>query len=430
MAMSEKRQQSCVACLVAVVLTLLLVCCMHSLASRESPDAVSATNLISFWHIGLSAHNANCTERSLIVEEQFDFIRRSPVYRNRGLEVRVVLPDGCQTPSSCAMPLALLERIFTTPRFKRVARPRQQNCEKRFTEHYEMPTLYRLHEHCAAHPRDLVSYMHSKSDHATRRTMMEQLLGTTGDVQCLAGCFAKRSNALACGPNLAPALRMTATPSVVPAFDGNNFWAHPDLWARYGQPGQRFPMAGMFCPLYVVPWCHFSSNYWWARCEHVNRLQPPISRSAIGEPDRFVSNPLIDIRPYGRYFAEWWLLNDLKHERHDEGRHAPLAAHSNLADDGMGAHRPLLRTKHLVNGSVFDEKGRCKPLLTPEGEALLRHQPAGGQSPYNITWPALCPAAAHAPQLQAVLCNSPVRILSWQERLARAIDSLSMMVGL
>ena len=51
-----------------------------------------------------------------------------------------------------------------------------------------------------------------------------------------------------------------------------------------------------------VSWRHFSGNFWWARCDHINRLPPPLD---LGTP-YFKQHSGINSR---RHYAEAWILD-------------------------------------------------------------------------------------------------------------------------
>ena len=54
-----------------------------------------------------------------------------------------------------------------------------------------------------------------------------------------------------------------------------------------------------------MPFCHAPGNFFWARCDHVVRLNDPFDESFLREDGSYFDNP-----PRGRYMAEYWLVSD------------------------------------------------------------------------------------------------------------------------
>ena len=79
--------------------------------SHDHHENRSQDELIAFWHIGLAGpgQNTSCHKRYAIIEEQYQMILQSPIYRERGLSVHFVLPEKCLPPGSCEIPAALLQ---------------------------------------------------------------------------------------------------------------------------------------------------------------------------------------------------------------------------------------------------------------------------------------------------------------------------------
>ena len=81
-----------------------------------------------------------------------------------------------------------------------------------------------------------------------------------------------------------------------------------------------------FTPIEKSPWCHFQGNFWMTRCSHVKKLNPPFFEELIYEAHE--ANRLWpksgrndeafpqagwphDVVPYGRFFSEYWVTNDV-----------------------------------------------------------------------------------------------------------------------
>ena len=69
-------------------------------------------------------------------------------------------------------------------------------------------------------------------------------------------------------------------------------------------------------------WCHLRGNFWMARCSYIRELNPPYFEELLreahdgnkvwerirgGDPQGGWPH---DVRPYGRFFAEYWMMND------------------------------------------------------------------------------------------------------------------------
>jgi hypothetical protein len=131
---------------------------------------------------------------------------------------------------------------------------------------YEAPTHEYLQRYCNGFPQSLVYYFHSKGvTHPESplkekiiqwRVLMEQFLLTEWR-DCVEALL---DGNVACGVNL-----------------------------------QRVREYG-------APWPHFSGNFWWARCDHINRLPPPLD---LGTP-YFKEHDQMKSR---RHYAEAWILD-------------------------------------------------------------------------------------------------------------------------
>ena len=225
-------------------------------------------NLVAFWHV---------QNEDEVVLDQLHALLSSPLYRD-GMTVKWTHANYSHVPPSQAV-LAKLQRTENFTRIKQSLRPHCNKGRRKYTECYEFPTLWELHRWCLTHPLDFVAYIHTKSSKAWRVQMMNAVLGPDAATKCIADCLMRGK--VACG-------------------------------TRFLKPKD-----GPCPPPPGAVWCHFSGNFWWARCDHINTLNPPWHNGLIDEEGWH--NGLVDeegwwgdMRPWGRYFAEWWVLNDVQ----------------------------------------------------------------------------------------------------------------------
>jgi hypothetical protein len=424
----------------------------------------SDAQLVAFWHIGLSTARLSkpCYVRDAIIEEQYRTILASPMYRKRMMQVHFVTPELCHPQKKaataqqpvCTPPPNLLQRIASTPRFRHVRRPPMLSCaDGNYVEHFEIPTLLRLHQFCrvslclsagcpvleppvvvrwllagplleprgrrietlattGGHSTATVAYMHTKAEDSWRRSMMEAVFGMSGEVDCMQHCFGSKPKAVACGARYQQARR------------GPVLLADTDFSRAPNQTSVRH----YACPAPAASWCHYMGNFWWARCSHISRLNQPLSAGVYdtAEPTsrvassassdltaweqslfevRKAARDVNDVRPWRRYFAEWWLLNDVDHSLSglawpppydvlvDDAPHAPLArepaATTRLSSP---SHAPIARTAQLfAHRETRYADGVCTHHLTSAGRRYQQARHAADAN--NITYPAFCPAA-------------------------------------
>lgn len=143
-------------------------------------------------------------------------------------------------------------------------------------EYYEFPTLCELHSYCQESLKEeMVFYIHTKTQDQWRQHMEERVL-----TDC-AACLRDDPNKLVCG-------------------------------ARFHHNPQHHN------------WCHFGGNFWMAQCSYIRRLNLPFFPELLDEIAEAVRvAPAYnrstnqagwphDVRPYGRFFAEWWVTNDIR----------------------------------------------------------------------------------------------------------------------
>ena len=156
----------------------------------------------------------------------------------------------------------------------------------RYREYWEAPTLLRLHEHCTANPDDFVAYGHTKTNDQARTQYTDFLLAESTNRRCM---DAMNNGSAACGVN-------PYTPTHGPCAQ-NTLGRQMTPWSDRGGCGATY--------------CHFSGNFWWARCDYVRTLNPPWSEVELSAAER-IGPPFFgwwgDIRPHGRYFWEWWCV--------------------------------------------------------------------------------------------------------------------------
>ncbi|EOD13014.1 hypothetical protein EMIHUDRAFT_247194 [Emiliania huxleyi CCMP1516] len=150
-------------------------------------------------------------------------------------------------------------------------------------------------------------------------------------------------------------------------------------------------------------WCHFSGNFWWARCDHVRTLNPPFSEELLSEGEAADRTALPagngrrwhgswrDIRPYGRYFAEWWLLNDKTRPR-DSFYGGAVEERMGNATRSLATWRAhIWRQAHLLQNDArrtpafaAEVAARRDIALTPLARRLVREDPG------LLRWPRQC----------------------------------------
>lgn len=224
--------------------------------------------MYGFWHAGRSQSSGRGVTPDDNVVKQFREISNTPLFTDAdSYRVRVRLV------TAVALANATLALLGTDDRIS-VERPtRMRHMMNASREYYEFPTLCELHSFCQESLQDeVVFYIHTKSQDGWRREMEDKIFA-----HC-APCFRDDPSKLLCG-------------------------------TRY---------------IHQWGWCHFGGNFWMARCSYVRRLNLPFFRELLDEVDEAVkvapqhnrsTNQAgwpHDLRPYGRFFAEWWVTNDIR----------------------------------------------------------------------------------------------------------------------
>jgi hypothetical protein len=157
-------------------------------------------------------------------------------------------------------------------------------------EYFEFPTLMELYAFCQV-PENIdttVFYIHSKTNHLKRQRYQDYLLGESC-MRCL-----EEEDKKACGVT----------------YKGIQGW---------------------------VMWTHFAGNFWMTDCNYISKLNSPWYPEILEEakiPDS--ENPWMAVPPYGRYFSEYWMLNDALGPRqpHDRrGRTSSLLKQEEVCSD-------------------------------------------------------------------------------------------------
>lgn len=330
--------------------------------------------LVLFWHV----HN-----KDEVVLSQRDRIMGSEAYR-QGLQIRFVAQDACvptalnaagvslraETKNTDYPSLETLATLRATPQFEQVQRPAGTGCENGvYQEFFEAPTQLALHQHClSSPPGSLVAYAHTKTLDEMRNENTDFLLQEPNFSRCVGEL---RDGSVACGIN-------PREPLPGPCKDASE-WEQTPWSEKYTNEG---------CG---ATWCHFSGNFWWARCDYVSLLNPPISLEDT-EIAQAVGSPMYgwwgDVRPSGRYFHEWWLLNDLRRPWCEFWGGC-------VYEHGLGNTTFVRQARMFGQGvlrSDWDhtaEQGVPPAHLTPAGEARWRLM----SGPAAFSWPAQCAAA-------------------------------------
>lgn len=211
--------------------------------------------IVGFWHIGKSNYDTDIS-RDQFVMSQADRILNSFLFRNRNskelnydLSLNYVTREPLEKQTT-----EFLDSTGVIHELKPTALPMKDD-----VEYFEFPTLAEVHKYCQD-PKNIdteVFYIHTKTHDEWREAMENFVLGESC-VKCLAD-----EHNMACGLN------------------------HIQGWV----------------------WEHFSGNFWMTRCSHVAKLNVPFTDTLLEEA-LDSTHPLRVVPPFGRMFAEYWMLND------------------------------------------------------------------------------------------------------------------------
>ena len=119
-------------------------------------------------------------------------------------------------------------------------------------------------------------------------------------------------------------------------------------------------------------WQHFSGNFFMTRCQHVRQLNPPYTSKILDEihdiqkasKNDKVSGYPHAYPPYGRYAAEYWVMNDAG-ERPEHDKHA--SEWPNLHNNHTQYRPPVINSKQIcfrhVPHSVVSGEDKVQTLL-------------------------------------------------------------------
>lgn len=232
-------------------------------------DLIAKSDVIGFWHIGSS--NTIKRDLGLFVQKQWNELHALPFFKDENItwtmyaitEEKVSKETWEKLAAESSGRIQYIRPDIISPS---VEQP-----------YYEFPTLDMLHKFCAKdqNMEKSVFYIHSKTSDKSRQEMQNHLFQKCH--KCLLGNPSKQ----VCGPR----------------------------WRGGGN------------------WCHFSGNFWFTRCQHIRKLRAPFSEAICKEGwDTGLQHGgwPHDIRPYGRFFAEYWVANDWKDQKRKEHHNKPF----------------------------------------------------------------------------------------------------------
>eukprot|EP00240_Pyramimonas_obovata_P003848 CAMPEP_0118927178 /NCGR_PEP_ID=MMETSP1169-20130426/4704_1 /TAXON_ID=36882 /ORGANISM="Pyramimonas obovata, Strain CCMP722" /LENGTH=382 /DNA_ID=CAMNT_0006868885 /DNA_START=313 /DNA_END=1461 /DNA_ORIENTATION=- len=226
-------------------------------------------NVVGFWHIGPSYYSRddNSTRTSSkplnpVILKQLEELKSFRMFKTT--EIRFLNETDGGPIDAPTLAVLRAERTLVP-----VPTPTLLKLYREAGPLYEFPTLYTLWKHCHANPVDYVFYVHTKTNDGERTDWQRKLFRNVDEVL-----------------------------------------AHLDQGIRvYG---------ATYCRR--SPWCHVTGNFWWARCDHVQRLSAPFDPVYLHEQSEFESikadNPRVGLHnelfvpPKGRFMAEYWVMSD------------------------------------------------------------------------------------------------------------------------
>jgi hypothetical protein len=261
----------------------------------------SDLRFVGFWHIGGKAQQTTFSTDE-IVQKQLGEIQSTHLFSEcNDYDVTLNYVTRVNLSDETKNMLSQDERVQELP-------PTAIENMEDDEEYYEFTTLMEMHSYCqnlAEDVDEVVFYMHSKTHNQWRLFMENYLLGPEC-AQCL-----EDTDKMACGTSFIS-----------------------DKWI----------------------WSHFSGNFFMTRCSHIRRLNPPYT------PE--IMNEIHDIQeatggvssgfphaypPYGRFAAEYWVMNDAG-ERPDH----LYAANQwpNLRNAKEGHHPSLIDQEQVCSKNV------------------------------------------------------------------------------
>jgi len=251
-----------------VALSVAMIYCIYKpfeqrrLTANEGCGRSSDQRYVGFWHIGGNAQPTPLS-RDEFVQKQVSEIRSMHLFNKcNDYDVTLNYVTRIQLSDETKAILAEDGRIHELP-------PTSIGEMEDEEEYFEFTTLMELHSYCKNLPEEedpVVFYIHSKTHDKWRRFMEDYVLGPVC-VECL-----ENPEFMACGPSLVT-----------------------DDWI----------------------WQHFSGNFFMTRCQHVRTLNPPYTPNILDEVHTILNKSHGSATgfphafpPYGRYVAEYWLMND------------------------------------------------------------------------------------------------------------------------
>mmetsp|Transcript_8826 Transcript_8826/g.25433 ORF Transcript_8826/g.25433 Transcript_8826/m.25433 type:complete len:352 (-) Transcript_8826:93-1148(-) len=219
--------------------------------------------VVGFWHIGIGQHNGTreVDSRSRLVQQQLSELESLSLLHQVPVRYSMI-NRPVDRPTE--------ELLEHHPHLTRLPPPEELSpyLDKQL---FEFPTLLSLWEHCQANPKDVVFYIHTKSQTPLRTKWEQHMFESVADI--------------------------------VDDLRSGKYWVYAPTYCR------------------VHPWCHVTGNFWWTTCTHVRRLNKPFDPHFLQEAEDYnhasgdvagrpQSGTPYENPPRGRFMAEYWLLSD------------------------------------------------------------------------------------------------------------------------
>jgi len=215
-------------------------------------------NIVGFWHIGKSFQGST-ESRDVFVMKQAKEILGTYLFKERSkttqydLKLNYVTRETLSNETKSFLQKNDIEELVPTVLDMDGT-----------TEYFEFPSLMELYSFCKKpenHDK-IVFYIHTKTVDILRFIFQDFLFGK----RCLS-CM-KSNRYKACGPHYT---------------DTSKFL-----------------------------WSHFAGNFWMTRCSYISILNPPWFNKVLEEEANIkdIKEPWNFHPPYGRYLAEYWMMND------------------------------------------------------------------------------------------------------------------------
>ena len=225
---------------------------------RTHQAAELHSGIVGFWHIGSDGTDQGRKNLSGIIRKQLQELKEFPIFGR----VRIHFLEDPAAIDEKAMAALAEEPSLSPLHFPEEVLPYRDH------QLYEFPTLWQLWSHCSSNPSDIVFYFHTKTRPSYRNFYQNNMFSDAGKVLEI---------------------------------------MRNGTWVFGSTTCARRPS------------CHVPGNFWWARCDHVQRLNPPFDASWLEED----STHFLDYPPRGRYMADYWILGDFRGPRPPhEGRKA------------------------------------------------------------------------------------------------------------